>query len=225
MNILICIMTLSLYINTSYVATSSLSNFDYKFDDEPGISDKYAANVSLYCYPGAGSNLADDAIKRNFGHAFVVIQNLKTDLIKIGKMSVNMYKYISIGKWKIEEHQGIWYNIELSRDDIKSSSDMIYLNEYITDNQLNELNTYLCDVKIDTYDKFNDNCSTFAINIWNKISTRKVDAGQVNSPLYLYNSMENYDYLKNSNMPYENRVGYYTNDVFMNVSSIDLIEE
>lgn len=223
MNIITCIMTISLYLNASYIATSSLSNFDRKFD-EPGLSDKYAANVSLYCYPGTGSNLAGDVIKGDFGHAFITIQNLRSNSTKIGRMSVDMYKTISIGKWSIEEHQGIWYNIELNRDDIKSVSDTIYMDEYITDDQLNDLNIYLCDKKIDKYNVFEDNCSTFAMNVWNKISSRQVDAGKVNNPMYLYNFMKNYDYFKNSNMPYEDRVGYY-NDDFISVSSINLVEE
>lgn len=141
MNIITCIMAISLYLNASYIATSSLSNFDREFD-ELGISDKHVANVSLYCYTGSGSNLTGDVIKGDFGHAFITIQNLRPNSIKIGRMSVDMYKTISIGKWSIEEHQGIWYNIELNRDDIKSVSDKIYINEYITDDQLNDLNIF-----------------------------------------------------------------------------------
>lgn len=82
----------------------------------------------------------------------------------------------------------------------------------------------MCDKEIDKYSVFEDNCSTFAMNVWNKISTRQVDAGKINSPIYLYNSMKNYDYFKNSNMPYEDRVGYY-NDYFISASNIKLVEE
>ncbi len=131
----------------------------------------YVANVRLY------STLSDN-------HSWLVVKNTSSSNIYVGGYKLTPNSTVTIGTWgNISQHTGIWYNLEGKY----SMSSHVSIGKDITSSQLTSMNS-----TINSKDKWSAiyNCSSFAKDVWNSISTTPVSAGLVNTPSNLANSIK-----------------------------------
>lgn len=187
------------------------SIFFYACDDDRfrslGVDVSDVALLSIVSDNGKGdSNL----ILRNFGHAFLVVDNIGNTPIIIGDREISPLDSITIGLWNIKEHFGIWYNIESN-----------YISEYnkYPNRVLVTIGIDLEDIEsinneIQTCDKWNPlfNCSTFATKIWNLVAedSEKINDKLLLSPNYLVNEIIKFkDYKRKKEIITDKNISYY----------------
>lgn len=171
----------------------------------------YAAIVSIFAYDGNSANSSSSFLNFN-GHAFLTIENVNSNSIKAGKMTAYGHKTVSLGTWgNKSQHNGLWYNLESYFANNGEYDGRVSLSRYTTSSELNTINTY-----INLHDSWSvfSNCSSFATDAWNTISSTKLSAGWINTPSNLKSSIKQNSYSSNRSIGYNSNVGYYTGDTF-----------
>lgn len=209
------------------LAFNSSTNNDKKYNDanniiENNVSMKcasyretryssYAVIVSIFAFDGNSASSSSSFL--NFtGHAFITIENLNSNTIKIGKMNVNAHETVSLGTWgNKSQHKGLWYNLESYFANKGEYNGRVSLSRYSTTSELETLNSY-----INSRDSWSSlsNCSSFAAGAWNTISLTKLSAGWLNTPSNLKGNIKKYSYSTNKTIGYNSNVGYYNGDTF-----------
>ena len=127
------------------------------------------------------------------GHSWLSFVNTSSAEIKVGVYSVKPMEELTIGKWRAGEknrnnHSGIWYNRESEL--INNTNDMLgraSLSMEISMADIEKINKHISSE--DNW-KYEDNCSTFASNVWNDVSPTKLYAGAIiTTPTFLFNSI------------------------------------
>lgn len=141
-------------------------------------------------------------------HAFIAVTNISNSHIKVGKFRIAPGKTVTLGTWGTRsEHIGLWYNLEsyfIKKHGAYSSR--VSLRADISAENLSVLNSH-----IEGYDTWSitNNCSSFAVTSWNKISLTKLSAGVVNTPKALANSIKSVSgYSTGFPIPHDYKVYY-----------------
>ena len=71
-----------------------------------------SSDVALISIVADDGKKDSNIILRNYGHAFLVIENISGENIVVGDREIAPKERVTIGLWNIKEHFGIWYNIE-----------------------------------------------------------------------------------------------------------------
>lgn len=123
------------------------------------------------------------------GHAFISFKNTSSSSITVGGLSVGAGHEITIGTWGNKSgHVGIWYNLEsyfVNNQD--SYSNRVSLSMSVTQANVDTINTLIS--KNDSWSALN-NCSSFAVKIWNAVSSKTLSAGTPNTPTSLMSSIK-----------------------------------
>ena len=144
-----------------------------------------SSDVALISIVADDGKKDSNIILRNYGHAFLVIENISQDILVIGDREVLPLESITIGLWNIKEHFGIWYNIESN-----------YISEY---NKYRNRVLITIGINLEDIDSINSeiracdkwtpifNCSTFATKLWNLVAEEdeKINDKLLLSPSYL----------------------------------------
>ncbi len=173
-------------------------------------------------YPGVAElTIYSDPSYDVAGHAFMSVLNMSNSSIVVGKMSVPSGGGIAIGTWPanyIESgatHKGVYYNRENRIQNVGGgfSSSLYSMSMPLTSAQLYTVTTYINSYN-DTWEVF-DNCSDFAKNTWNSVSSVTLSNGTNHLPMDL--AMDIYaavGYLTNPTIPYDARRGFYVGNTF-----------
>ncbi|WP_322922724.1 hypothetical protein [Paenibacillus campi] len=169
----------------------------------------------LTIFADGGSNTTGSSGSGNitdFGvHAFVTIKNSNTSAIQVGGLTgIVPGKTVSVGTWgNKSEHNGVWYNLEekfiANQDAYKSR---VSLTIDLSSGQLQAVNNY-----IKNHDDwgYTNNCSSFAVGIWNTVAATTLSAGTINTPKNLANSIKSKSgYISGMAVPNDYLV-YYAN--------------
>ncbi len=174
------------------------------------------ATVVIFSSAGSDSTTSSGSIGTltDFGHAFVLIENISNSTITVGKMSVGAGMSVTIGTWRNKDpHDGVWYNLESYVVTSNNAyNGRVSIEEDVTATELSAINSY-----INSNDEWSlfSNCSTFASGLWNTISSREVSCGFINTPANLKSSIMEYEYDLNRNIDYNSNIGYYNGYSFV----------
>lgn len=149
-------------------------------------------------------------------HAFLSFKNTYSEPVRIGGLSVNRGQEITIGTFYYRSHQGIWYNLDsyLYHHAGKASqfSGRVSLTTTVTQNDVDSINSYIS--SHDTWTESN-NCSSFAANVWNLVSSVTLSASYPGNPTVLANSIRSVSgYQTNRSIPDSTPVGYVSNGLW-----------
>ena len=183
---------------TSCNQTQSEYNFTLEKENSIGTLTLYAFNGDSERVPGT----------INLGHAFISVENTSEETIKVGAMTLEANEQTSVGGWGQTAHFGIWYNIESTYMTIGRYEGILSLTSQITEDDLNNLNSYIKDH--DQWSMFK-NCSYMALDMYNIVANEdsKIEINGLITPGKIYNVLKKTD--KNElERPIENftKVGY-----------------
>lgn len=170
----------------------------------PKIS--FAGHLVIYASNNGASSLFNTS-----GHAFLSFKNTSSSSVTLGPLEVQPGHEVTFGTWRNTKHRGIWYNLEAylanHENDLKGR---ISLVTGVTYSDLATINSV-----IENNDRWSEtnNCSTFAVKVWNSICSDKLklDAGVPNSPTALMASIRlksGYDYETNRSIEDASPIGY-----------------
>ncbi|WP_339321728.1 hypothetical protein [Paenibacillus sp. FSL W8-0194] len=183
-------------------------------DKEGNIVPQASTNVAIltmFSVPTGGTNSSGGSTGPNWGtHSFITVKNISSSNISVGGLSgIAPNRTISVGTWgNKSEHTGIWYNLEAKFIASGGYSGRVSHSMYLTQNQLDSVNSYIRNH--DSWGYLN-NCSSFAVGLWNSISSDTYTAGSPNTPQNLYYSIKDGAYDTNAAVPYDYLV-YYANE-------------
>lgn len=198
----------------SYAAEKEADNIitegegiDYDYAEANG----YVGILTIFsCDSGQESSLA------YWGHSWITFTNISGYSMQIGVLSIPSGQEVTIGTRNGNSgHAGIWYNSETYRyHNIQGAyTNRASLTIYITQSDVYTLNSVIG--SSDTWTLFN-NCSTFASNAWNSISSISLNPGIPNRPAVLKNSiMAVSGYQINKGMQNSTPVGYASGGSFV----------
>ncbi len=172
-------------------------------------------NLSIYAYSDSDESNSSSSTK-NLGHAFLTFENLTSSTYLIGDYTIKSHESISVGTWpqSITGYSGVCYNFETYYMNVENHSSTVYLKTSLTYSDLSTLNNV---IKLsDNWELFN-NCSSFATKVWNSVSNTQVNAGMVNTPSNLIDSIKKYNYYTGCSITYNSNIGYFKNGVFIKV--------
>lgn len=154
-------------------------------------------------------------------HAFISFKNFTGESITVGGLSVGRGKEITIGTWGNKSgHNGIWYNLESYYANTQGAySTRVSLSMEVTRSQVNVINNL-----IRTKDFWTpvSNCSSFAVQVWNSVSTTELSAGIPNTPNTLITSIKSKpNYETRRAIQYSTPFGYVSNNIFYSVLPAD----
>ena len=123
------------------------------------------------------------------GHAFLSFKNTGSFTVKLGALDVDPGEEVTFGTWGNQDaHVGIWYNLEsYFANHTNSYSGRASLLTGVTYADLATINSVIAEN--DTWEWYN-NCSSFAVRVWNSISSNTLSAGSPNTPTSLKNNIK-----------------------------------
>lgn len=142
------------------------------------------------------------------GHAFLSLKNTTWQSIRLGGINVAPGVEYTIGLWALNDHSGIWYNMESYAINHKEKMpNRVSLSMYIYSDDLEIINSY-----IDSHDAWTpiSNCSAFARLIWNSVSDIQLTG---NTPSGLADSIKSKsEHKTNRSVPNASPCGYIERD-------------
>lgn len=181
---------------------------------EPILADPIVGELTIFATNDGGSSSSNTS-----GHAFLMFQNTSTSSIKIGGISVAHNRTITFGTWgNKSQHTGIWYNLEAYFVHKSGSySNRVSLTTSIVKSKISVLNKLLDDN--DEWELLN-NCSSFAVKVWNAMSNKTLSAGTPNTPTSLMSSIKKVSgYSTGKAIPASVPIGYMNNGSFTSVTT------
>lgn len=121
------------------------------------------------------------------GHSWLLITNTSSSTLTIGKYSLPAGQNVYVGLWGNMQWDGIWYNAEgyqYSQDQLQRHNS-VEMN--LTNANVNTI-TSIINSYYATWGLFN-NCSSFAVECWNAVSSTDLSAGIPNLPTHLGQSI------------------------------------
>ncbi len=152
------------------------------------------------------------------GHAFISFKNTSSSSIKFGGLNVGAGHEITIGTWgNKSNHVGIWYNLEsYFVNNQNAYSNRVSLSMDVTQANINTINNLIS--KNDTWTALN-NCSSFAVKIWNAVSSKTLSSGIPNTPTSLMSSIKSKSgYETGRAIGSTTPIGYVSNGSFVSVT-------
>lgn len=129
-------------------------------------------------------------------HSWFVFTNTSSSSVKVGNFTLSPGDTVTVGTWPDAKHNGVWYNAE---GYLGISASHISTSMNLTASQLSTVTA-----KIKSSDKWTTgvNCSTFAKNVWNSVSSQTLNAGNPATPMALANQIKFYlSYQTNYTIP------------------------
>lgn len=157
------------------------------------------------------------------GHAWISFKNFTHPPVEFGGLNVATNSEVTIGTFGNLEyyHVGIWYNLESYLvNQLNQMSGRVSLSMAITRSELDTINSL-----IDENDEWAvlNNCSSFAVKIWNAVSEDKLSAGSPNTPTSLISSIKSYDYYENNRtIVYNSTIGYVEDGIYYSENPYEL---
>lgn len=176
-------------------------------DRELRVGDSDVALLSIFADDGESES---NFLLRNYGHAFLSIENISSREFTVGDMTVGVGETITIGLWNIIEHFGVWYNVEGNYiSEYDKYSNRVSLTIGIGLEDIHKINKI-----VDKSDRWNPlfNCSKFALKVWNEVAedSEKIDSKLIVSPSYLVDEIVKFDlYEKSKECVTDNKIRYY----------------
>ncbi len=154
----------------------------------------------------------------NLGHSWLTIKNNSTYEVEIGKMLISGGSSVSIGTWPgiTMDHSGIYYNYEYYLSSQSSFTDHAAYKKIIF---IEDWNTYnYCVNSRDSW-TFDNNCTTFAIDIWNTMLPRySFYRPMICTPANLKSQIEALTgYENNMAINGSELVGYFNGETFVSI--------
>ena len=188
----ICVLTLVMTFFVSTISSLAASNSSSGVDFETGIInvdqiETLSGIVGILTIFSSSDGV--DSSATYTGHAFVTFTNTSSLSKQVGVFNVYSGQEVTIGtRGGNCGHVGVWYNSEAYKlHYLGSYSDRVSLSMYITQAELNTLNSLIASG--DTW-TITNNCSSFASRVWNSISSIQLSAGIINNPGTLKNSIK-----------------------------------
>lgn len=133
-------------------------------------------------------------------------------------MNVGSGHEITIGTWgNKSQHQGIWYNLESYFVNNNSAyGNRVSLSMSVTQSDIDTINSI-----ISNNDKWSltNNCSSFAVKVWNSVSSTTLSAGSPNTPTSLMSSIKSKSgYQTGRSIGNTTPIGYVSNGSFVTVT-------
>lgn len=169
--------------------------------------------LTVFAYNDGGSSSWNTS-----GHAFLAFENTSNSKVTIGGLTVKSGEGITFGTWGNQSaHNGIWYNLESYFINVLSeSTNHVSLSTSVTSDDVSSINTIIAEN--DKWGLFN-NCSSFAVKVWNEVSSTTLSAGFPNTPTSLMSDIKsNSDYKTGRTVPKNNNIGYVDNGEFVPVT-------
>ncbi len=166
----------------------------------------YKEDFPIYDISPSDENVSlrnDSSSSSSLGHAFIVVTNLTTTNLTVGHMTVAPGENVSIGTYPDDSSfgsnssydRGIWYNREMYGNNggtYGTYGNATSIDTYLTQAELNSLNSFVKDSSNDAWDLFN-NCSRFAARAWNVVGEFELSAGWPCTPAYLVNNIRTHN--------------------------------
>ncbi len=150
------------------LASLSLIFFSCTTIDTPrktNISDDDLLLLSIYTFDGKGEESLGLA---NLGHAFLGVENISNETIKVGKYSLAPKETVTFGTWSIQAHFGVWYNVEsVYIKTIDKYNGRVSVTAGLDLESVDKMNNFI--LSHDFWSPIN-NCSNFALNLWNTVA-------------------------------------------------------
>ena len=128
-------------------------------------------------------------------HSWLMFENMTSSTQTVGRYSLKAGDKVTVGTWGNLQYDGVWYNVEARRQLGNHVSTSINLSS-------SQLSTVSSTIKNNNSWTAINNCSTFAVKVWNSVASTKLSAGIPNLPTQLAQSIKNntsYDF--NVKMP------------------------
>ena len=175
--------------------------------------DEDIAYITLYTFDGKSESKWG---LMNLGHAFIGIENISDEIISIYGYDINPNKSITLGTWSIWKHWGVWFNVESNYIRLHDKyNGRISITTGISLEDIDSLNEYVSE-----RDKwsFLNNCSNFALNLWNTIAedSEYIYKPVIYTPSYLTEQIKifkNHQY--NKKIETTEVIGFFDDDKFI----------
>lgn len=150
-------------------------------------------------------------------HAWIQIVNTSSQNITVGRLQVAPNDSVTLGTYgNRPAHTGLWYNIESYAVNNSGSKDYTWMRSNIVKTTaLTSTELLAVNSKINSSDSWTtlaNNCSNFALKVWNAGPGTKLNVSGYPTPYGLANAMKaagNYESGKNSYMPYKSASQIY----------------
>lgn len=182
-------------------------------DIEPAATEPNVGTLTIFAANDGGSSSFNIS-----GHAFISFKNTSSSSVAVGGLNVHADHEITFGTWGNKEgHKGIWYNLESYLVNNKNAyGNRVSLSQTVTQSDINTINDLID--KNDTWSATN-NCSSFAVKIWNGVSSTKLSAGSPNTPSSLMSSIKSKSsYQTGQSISSATPIGYLQNNAFFTVT-------
>ena len=190
------------------------------FNIEPVES--IVAEVSIFAYYDTAQS--DSSLSHKYGHVFILVDNLSSNSITVGKLSINAKSSVTIGTWENKGcHSGVFYNLESYFANNGSYKGRVSITEAIASEQLVTLSNNICNN--DAWTTIN-NGSNFAIKVWNSFSSTNIKSSIINTREKLRNNLLKLDYKTNKSIDFNPKIGYCEFNIYIayNISNISLAD-
>jgi uncharacterized protein YegP (UPF0339 family) len=118
----------------------------------------------------------DNALSSSWaGHSWIEIHNTSSNTIDIGRWTIEPGRHVTVGRWGKDAFRGLWYNREVEAILGESTyyEGYTYISKFISYDVLAILSNFIHSTN-SGYDLYIDNCTTFAVDIWNLVGCGKV---------------------------------------------------
>ena len=155
-------------------------------------------------------------------HSFIAFKNTSYSSIRVGGLNVGSGHEITIGTWgNKSQHTGIWYNLEsYFVNNTGAYSNRVSLSMSVTQSDINTINNI-----ISNNDKWSltNNCTSFAIKVWNNVSNAILSGGIPNTPTALMSSIKAKSaHQTGRSIRNTTPIGYVSNGSFVSVTASQL---
>ncbi|MFR1685837.1 MAG: hypothetical protein ACLSVX_01490 [Massilimicrobiota timonensis] len=117
-------------------------------------------------------------------HSWLMFENKTSSTKTVGRYSLKAGDKVTVGTWGNLQYDGVWYNVEARRQLTHHVSTSINLSS-------SQLSTVTSTIKNNNAWSLTNNCSTFAVKVWNSVASTKLSAGTPNLPTELAWSIRN----------------------------------
>lgn len=142
------------------------------------------------------------------GHAWISFKCTTWPAVEIGGLSVSVNCEVTLGTFgNISQHVGMWYNVE----SYIVNHSYYYLGRVSLSMQVTRSQVAVLNNIIDQYDYWSStiNCASFAEAAWNAVSADDVDAGLIDNPGDLSESIMSYEHYEEMRpVVYNSTIGY-----------------
>ncbi len=200
------------YFLLSMIMILSTSITAFAAEVQP-VADSTLGTLTIFASNDGGSSSWNTS-----GHAFIAFKNSSSSSVRVGGLNVGSGHEITIGTWgNKSQHQGIWYNLESYFVNNNSAyGNRVSLSMSVTQSDIDTINSI-----ISNNDKWSltNNCSSFAVKVWNSVSSTTLSSGSPNTPTSLMSSIKSKSgYQTGRSIGNTTPIGYVSNGSFVTVT-------